>query len=124
MSSKVTKGWTIAEAQALVGAMASKADRFGYTPTIGGSVLTSGKSAKNLNLFFIPNGFSWMQQTPVDLLMWLAAKFGTGKTLGDRQQTTNNGAVPRAAGPAGVTSKFVHRMEFNLDGRSIHVYVL
>lgn len=115
--------WTIADAALLIGAIAAKSHKFGYTPTLGGSVICKGLSNKNINIFFVPNEVT--RELPVDLLMWLAEKFGAGKTIvgGPAIGGAPNGVVYRA-GNQPVESKFKHRMTFTLDGRKIEVYVL
>lgn len=123
MANESKKGWKLADAQALIGAMQAKASKFGYTVTLGGSVLTKGESKNDLDLFLVPNQFTGSQY-PVDMLMWLAAKFGAGKTV---VPTANAGIAPpppRVAGGKRIESKYEHQMSFTLDGRKIEVYVL
>lgn len=123
-------GWALKDAQELINAMAAKVAGFGYAVLLGGSVLTKGESKNDLDLFFIPSGEK--SALPVDLLMWLASKFGPGKTI----QTVPG--QPRRPGqpappiqyhpvtgmPVTPTSALKHKMEFDLQGRKIEVFVV
>lgn len=126
--------WSISEAQELIAAMEAKAKSFGYTITLGGSVLTKGKSENDLNLFLLPNGT--MRALPIDMLMWLASKFGLGKTTGSTNaaQANRNRAAravamipqydPITGAVIPATKATTHQLEFDLKGRKIEVFVV
>ena len=61
--------WTLAEAQTLIRDLQPKVHALDYHVTLGGGVLNSGASEKDLDLFFIPkNGYPSAPRKIVDLL--------------------------------------------------------
>lgn len=125
MANVSKKGWKLSEAQALIAAMQAKASKFGYTITLGGSVLTKGESNNDLDIFIVPN--QWVgSQYPVDMLMWLASKFGAGRTVVPTYTPGQQAPPPprQQAGGKPLVSKYEHSMSFTLDGRKIEVHVL
>jgi hypothetical protein len=118
------KEWAFKDAQELVAAMRSKVNGFGYEVTVGGSVLTTGMSKNDLDLFFVPKDGT-TTALPVDLLMWLASKLGAGKTIVPALPT---GPAPpannRAYVPPPPKDVFLHKMRFDLAGRKIDAFVI
>ena len=119
------KVWALKDAQDLIAAMRTKVNSFGYEITLGGSVIANGSSSNDLDLFFIPRS-DVGTPLPVDLLMWLASKFGLGKTI--VPAVAPNGATQAAppnrpyVSPSKET--FSHKMRFDLAGRKIDVFVI
>jgi hypothetical protein len=124
------KGWLLSEAQELINAMTAKCNSYGYTVALTGSVLSKGKSDNDLDLFFLPTGDR--KALPIDMLMWIASKFGPGKSINtvavNGRRAGQLAPLPPvqydAAGyPIQPKKTFTHEMEFNLQGRRIEVYV-
>lgn len=119
----VNKAWVFKDAQELISAMRTKVNSYGYDIALGGSVVTNGASPNDLDLFFLPKNDNGTP-LPVDLLMWLASKFGPGKTI-IPAATAPNGAAPanrQYVGPP--PAIFTHKMRFDLAGRKIDVFVI
>lgn len=120
------KPWVFKDAQDLIAAMRTKVNSFGYEITLGGTVLVSGRSSNDLDLFFLPKSDVGIR-LPVDLLMWLASKFGAGKTIIAAQPQQGAPQAPATingpfSGPPKET--FTHKMRFDLAGRKIDVFVI
>lgn len=119
----VVKEWVFKDAQELVAAMRSKTHQYGYEIAMGGSVLTNGKSSKDLDLFFVPKGGD-TQPLPIDLLMWVASKLGPGKTIVPAFTSHPNGLIEGTPMKPAVKDVFLHKMRFDLAGRKIDVFVV
>lgn len=122
------KAWKFDEAKALVAAMRSKVNQYGYEVTIGGSVLIDGKSGNDLDLFFIPRQ-EGVSALPVDLLMWLATKFGPGKTIIPALQVAAQAQAARQGAPytppaAPINGLFAFKGRFDLGGHKVDVFVV
>lgn len=114
------KGWTLKEAQELVSAMRAKVNQLGYEVTVGGGVLTKGTSANDLDLFFIPKD-DHVEGEGIQLLIWLASKFGVGKSIQAAVGRGNVGGYP----PTQATKpNFIHKGRFDLAGRKIDIFVV
>lgn len=122
----VVKSWAFDDAKELIAAMRSKVNGFGYEILVGGSVLTSGASKNDLDLFFVPTEQSGIAPVPIDLLMWLASKLGSGKTIVAAAAPATVAVAQRGAlpPPPPKPSVFVHKMRFDLAGRKIDAFVL
>lgn len=118
MAAKIN-GWTLKEAQTLLGAMRPKVNQFGYEITMGGSVLTNGQSKNDLDLYFVPLN-DYIQRQPVDMLIWMGSKFGVGKTIVSRHTNIPAGATGAQVAQTAMT----HKMRFDLSGRKIDVFVV
>lgn len=118
------KGWSLKEAQELVGAMRAKVNQYGYEISVGGSVLTKGTSTNDLDLFFIPKD-DHTEGEGIQLLIWLASKFGMGKSIQAAHGPTVGG-IAVGGRRIDITNKtnFIHKGRFDLAGRKIDVFVV
>jgi hypothetical protein len=107
------KGWGLEEARGLIAVLQTEVRPFGYHITLGGSVLNTGRSVKDLDLYFIPLDND-KAAPPVlgKLLDWLAVHFGPSKAIGNNHNYGN---------PTGV---YAHKLEFGFLDRRVDVFIV
>lgn len=73
--------WSLEDGLKLVRAIQPGTRQFGYHLTLGGSVLNTGKSDKDLDLYFLPlsNG---TPEDPTALVAWLTKMWGESEAIG------------------------------------------
>lgn len=82
MLKRKTKMWSLTDAQDVIDSVQLGARNFGFHVALGGSVLNTGESNKDLDLYFLPLN----QETPINptgLVAWLKILWGEGGTMQD-----------------------------------------
>jgi hypothetical protein len=109
--------WTLEEALELIRGLQSKTRDFNYHLCLGGGVLNTGESKKDLDLFFLPldNG---KQSLPDWLLTYLETLWGKSEDL------IKSNPAYEAETPAVEPSVCRHKKKFTFDGLRIDVFIL
>lgn len=74
--------WTLNDALALVRALQPKTRDFSYHLALGGGVLNTGKSKKDVDLYFLPLDNNGKPSDAKGLVAWLTKEWGQPETLG------------------------------------------
>lgn len=76
--------WKIEEGLKLIRALQGRTKDFGYHIALGGGVLNTGVSDKDLDLYFLPfNNDNVAKEDADGLIQWLAGLWGDPKKIGD-----------------------------------------
>ena len=75
----MTNTWTLEEALPLIRNLQPQAHQFGYHLCLGGGVLNTGRSEKDLDLYFLP--MSPSDDKAAELKAWLDNLWGAGVDL-------------------------------------------
>ena len=76
----VPSRWTLDDALGLIRALQQSCRKYGFHLCLGGGVLNTGASEKDLDLYFLPMGGN--VNKPYDLVRWLESMWGTSDILG------------------------------------------
>ena len=97
--------WKIEEGLKLIRALQGRVKEFGYHIALGGGVLNTGSSEKDLDLYFLPLNSADIKEDTHGMLEWLTKLWGEPRTIGQYPdepiQTGNSGrrlgatAMPR-----------------------------
>lgn len=106
------KPWRLEEGLTLVRALQEKTRTFGFHIALGGSVLNTGESDKDLDLYFLPfNNTKVAKEDDSGLIQWLSKLWGEPRVIGNYDQPDPEPidlSLPRAGRP---------RLEQDGDGR-------
>lgn len=86
--------WTLNDALALVRAIQPKSRDFGYHLTLGGGVLNTGKSKKDVDLYFLPLDNGKQKSDAPGLVKWLTKQWGDPEDIGANYGMEENSATP------------------------------
>ena len=101
--------WTLESALPLVRCLQPDTRQFGYHLALGGGVLNTGESYKDLDLYFLPLDDKDADPDTDALVAWLDEQFGVGESLID----------------FGYTSKHYKAMrKYSYSGYRIDVFIL
>ena len=97
----VPNSWELEDALVLIRALQPQTRRFHYHLCLGGGVMNTGRSSKDLDLYFLPlsNGST---PKPSELLEWLEGMWGACESLGD---------YPTVAAPYVECGKFMYGLQ-------------
>lgn len=104
--------WTLDEARALIAQLQTKSRHYGYHLCLGGGVLNTGVSAKDLDLYFLPLDDD-IEPQPIALLDWMQEELGDSESIPFGSDGKGNPG----------TSHYAWKHKFNHGGKRIDVFV-
>lgn len=79
----MAKMWKLEDGLTLVRSIQKLSRKYGYHVALGGSVLNSGESEKDIDLYFLPMGSdSGIKEEPGELVKWLSSLWGEPELIG------------------------------------------
>lgn len=136
---RVDKIWTLAEARALIATLQSHVRVFGFHVCLGGGVLNTGMSAKDLDLYFLPLDREDQKIDPKALLAFLTSTWGPGRGMSEKAAikryiaSLHNDSrlfdppinpTPEQDYPQMKGSPYTHKLKFVWSGLRIDVFII